>query len=124
LLRFGRWRRQVSSFDLRLKSIAGMRAVAKRLVVGIPATAKRDHFATGQPESITGCVLNHYVIAGHAERAVVVAGYHYIILIAHQSSPVNKLFECLIRHCNARAARIESWRRKRSVFIEQNPNDH
>jgi phosphosulfolactate phosphohydrolase-like enzyme len=82
-----------------------MRAVAERLVCGIPAATKRDHRATCKAETVSGCVLNHDVVAGYAKRAVVDAIYCCIICITHQSSPLD---EFLTSHCIARAARIES----------------
>jgi hypothetical protein len=82
--RFWRWRRQVSCFDGRLKSIAGVSAVAKRLVCRIPAAAKRNHLASSKTVSVSGGIFNNDAVASYTKRAVVDAVYCYIVFIAHQ----------------------------------------
>jgi hypothetical protein len=75
--------RQFSCLNFRLKPVASVGAVAKRLVCGKAAAAKRNHFATGKAKGVSSRVLNDYVIARDAKRAIVVAYYYYVVLIAH-----------------------------------------
>ena len=66
-----------------------MAAVAERLVCGMSASAKRYDRAPAQAERVTGRVLDDYVVAAYAKRAVVIA--YYFLIVAHLSSPLHGL---------------------------------
>jgi hypothetical protein len=64
-------RRQRSSFDLRLESNLAVTAIAKRLVLGMPAAAERDDLSASEVERIPLNVV-HCKISLYFERTVVI----------------------------------------------------
>src|SRR5207244_6080333 len=90
-LRFWHGRRQVTRFDGGLKTGARMAAVAERFIVGLAAAAQRNDFAPAQPERIAGSVFDDDIVAGYAQRAVVIADDDLIVLVAHSCSPCRML---------------------------------
>ncbi len=71
LLDFGLRRLQPARDHFRLKSHSAMRAVAKRLVVAVPAAAERNHGAACQIEFIP-VLIEDFEIAFEADAAIVI----------------------------------------------------
>jgi hypothetical protein len=72
-----------------LEAYAGVRPVAKRLVGGCAAAAKRYYLSAAEAEGVSGCVLQDDILAYNAKRSIVIANYLLVFIISAHS-----LFSC------------------------------
>src|SRR5262245_7623570 len=84
-LKFRCWGRQLSCFNLGLKSDPRVSPVAERLVLRMPAPAKRHHGATGKTERVSGSILYSDVFTEYSIWTVVDDYDSSFLFFAHYS---------------------------------------